>query len=54
MVTVMGAALVENEWIILIEVRTTTNSDFLLGEGPSRTGDDRLGRAALAEGDPGK
>jgi hypothetical protein len=28
MVTVMGAAFVENEGIILIEVRTPTNTDF--------------------------
>jgi hypothetical protein len=30
MVTVMGVAFVENEGIILIEVRTTTNTDFLV------------------------
>jgi len=35
-VTVMGAPFVENEGIILIEVRTTTNPDLLSGEGPSR------------------
>jgi hypothetical protein len=29
----MGAPFVENEGIILIEVRTTTNTDFLSGEG---------------------
>jgi hypothetical protein len=28
MVTVMGASFVENEEIILIEVRATTNPDF--------------------------
>jgi hypothetical protein len=28
MVTVMGLPFVENEGIILIEVRTTTNTDF--------------------------
>jgi hypothetical protein len=27
---------VANDGIILIEVRTTTNTDFLSGEGPSR------------------
>ncbi|WP_170303082.1 hypothetical protein [Reyranella soli] len=36
MVTVMGAPLLENEGIILIEVRTTTNTDLLSGEGSSR------------------
>jgi hypothetical protein len=30
MVTVMGVAFAENEGIILIEVRTTTNTDFLV------------------------
>jgi hypothetical protein len=30
MVTGMGVAFVENEGIILIEVRTTTNPDFLV------------------------
>ena len=30
MVTVMGAPFVENEGIILMEVRTTTNTDFLV------------------------
>jgi hypothetical protein len=36
MVTVMGVAFVENEGIILMEVRTTTNTDLLSGEGSSR------------------
>jgi hypothetical protein len=31
-----GAPFVANDGIILIEVRTTTNTDFLSGEGPSR------------------
>jgi hypothetical protein len=46
MVTVMGVAFVANEGIILIEVRPTTNTDLLSGEGPSRivsTGAVRLG-----------
>jgi hypothetical protein len=30
MVTGMGVAFVDNEGIILIEVRTTTNPDFLV------------------------
>jgi hypothetical protein len=36
MVMVMGVALVESEGIILIEVRPTTNPDFLSGEGSSK------------------
>jgi hypothetical protein len=36
MVTGMAVALMENEGIILIEVRTTTNPDFLSGEGSSK------------------
>ena len=31
-----GSPFLENEGIILIEVRTTTNTEFLSGEGPSR------------------
>jgi hypothetical protein len=38
-VTVMAVAFVESEGIILLEVRTTTNSDFLLR--------DRLGLRCL-------
>jgi hypothetical protein len=42
MVTVMGAPFVENEGVILIEVRPTTNTDLLSGEGPSRMVSARL------------
>jgi len=36
MVTVMGAAFAGTREFILIEVRTTTNTDLLSGEGSSR------------------